>query len=168
MPVFQAFKHKKLFRREKYHPFQQIVQDWGIFLYVCLNEALYQNVIHMEDKRINPNKYGRDLGIEFYFYSGSCIATTRDFCLEHANKYFHYKEIMDWAIEDWEGKHLKTNEKTIFKYVGGYCKKGDKNETCKHVLMPASQFSVPKDVLKRNMDKGYFMPNAHAIKLLEL
>ena len=152
------------------------MKQWDVWLFLFLERgnvfvglfAGHTNMINMEENRTNPDKYGRELRIEFYCYSGSCIATTRDFCLERANKYFHYKEIMDWAIEDWEGKHLKTNEKTIFKYVGGYCKQGDKNEKCQHTLMPVSQFSVPKDVLRRNMDKGYFIPSEHAIKLLEL
>ena len=122
----------------------------------------------MADNRINPTKEGKELGTQFYVFVGVDIMSTRSFCKERNGKYFHFKEIMDWASEDWEGKHPKTNEKTIFKYVGGYCMKGDRNERCTHMLMPVSQFVVPKDVLIRNIEKGYFQPSIKAKELLGL
>ena len=122
----------------------------------------------MKDERINPDKFAMELGTEFYLYSGPNITTLRAFCKERNSKYFHYKEVMDWASEDWEGKHPKTNEKTIFKYRGGYCMRGDQNEKCLHVLFPVSMAIIPKDVLKRNIDKGYFVADDFTLKLLNL
>jgi hypothetical protein len=121
----------------------------------------------MTDKRLNPDKYGRELDVEFYIYSGPEITTLRPFCKERNNKFFHYKEIMDWAHEEWEGKHPKTSEKTIFKYRGGYCMKGDKNEKCLHSLMPVSIAIVPKEVIQRNLDKDYIENRESALTLLK-
>lgn len=110
-----------------------------------------------KDIRRNPaDKEG--IGWEFYLYTGGNTRHTSPFCKEKNGRFFHYKEIMDWAKEDWEGKHPDTTEASIFHLVGGYCNKGDFVENCSHSLMPVSAAVVPHNVLKRNMAKGYYAP----------
>lgn len=92
-----------------------------------------------------------ELDIEWFFYSGSEIATTRPFCSARHNKYFYYKEIEGWASLDWDGKILGTNEATIYSNAGGY--------NCRHSIIPASIISVPRPVIERNMSNGNFTPS---------
>jgi len=122
----------------------------------------------MEDNRKNPDPIGRELDVEFYRFSGGSIADTRNFCRERDSKIFHYKEVMDWTQEDWDGKHLDANEETIFKYVGGSCAAGDRNEKCLHTLMPVSVVIVPKEVLYRSIRKGYYRTTQFEIEELKL
>ena len=122
----------------------------------------------MEDNRENPEPIEKSLGQEFYMFTGGLIDGTRKFCREKDGKYFHFKEIMDWAKEDWEGKHPETNEENIFKYVGGFCAAGDINEQCTHALVPMSLILVPRDVLERNIKKGYYKPSQFDIGELRL
>lgn len=122
----------------------------------------------MIDNRKNPNSEDRKIGFEWYVLRGGLIDSTRDFCRERNDKYFHYKEIMDLANEDWEGKHPRTTEKTIFKYAGGYCNAGDIDQTCHHTFMPTSIALVPKYVLYRNIEKGYLKLNEAQMRVLDL
>ena len=100
-----------------------------------------------------------DLGFEWYYYSGGVRKTSRPFCDEFAKKYFHKKEIEDFG----KGKNLNgsnlssdlkkgrirgTNSSNIFTYRGGY--------NCKHQYIPTTVGFVPKKVIKRNIDKGYY------------
>jgi hypothetical protein len=100
------------------------------------------------------------LGVEWYFYSGDLRAGSRPFCVQRSNKFFHKKEIEDWAHLQWDGKRAGTNEKTIFQFAGGY--------NCKHSILPRSVFSVPKEVLMRNIDNGNFRPDEKLRRRLKL
>ncbi|OFY86606.1 MAG: hypothetical protein A3F72_09030 [Bacteroidetes bacterium RIFCSPLOWO2_12_FULL_35_15] len=75
---------------------------------------------------------------------------------------------MDWADLEWEGKKSGTDDKNIFKYLGGYCAKGDSDETCTHSLMPVSAAIVDIEDLKRNIAKGYFKPDELDAEMLGL
>lgn len=120
----------------------------------------------MEDKRKNPNRGYK--WVEWYVYRGGVTDTTREFCRKRNGEYFHFKEIMDFAKEDWEGKHPKTTERTIFKYSGGFCNVGDIDETCHHVFMPTSISAVPKDAIRRNIAKGYLKLKEAEMRILDL
>lgn len=109
-----------------------------------------------------------ELESEWFFYSGGELPTTRCFCSERTEKYFHYKEIEAWARgEDlgecksgdlWAGAVPATNEKTIFIYAGGF--------NCQHSILPVSVFSVPADVIKRNLDNGNYTPSEKELELV--
>lgn len=67
-----------------------------------------------------------DLGLEWYLFSGPVIPAgkgsegSRGWCLEKKGRYFHQKEIEDWASEDWAGKKPGTTSSSIFINVGGW------------------------------------------------
>ena len=88
-----------------------------------------------------------DNGAEWFLFAGTVLKTSRKFCLERKNKYFHIEEIRLWAKENWQGKHPQTNEATIFKYLGGY--------NCTAQLISVLIDSVPANVVKRVRDKGF-------------
>jgi hypothetical protein len=105
------------------------------------------------------NTIAQDLGLEFYRISGGKIDTTRCFCNERYGKYFHRKEIEAWGegknlgVCDtgngkWAGRNKSTNKSTIFIFFGGY--------NCDHSPLPVSEFSVPKEVIERNIKNGNF------------
>lgn len=114
--------------------------------------------------RAYTSQVSEELGAEWFFYSGSEIKTTRPFCAERHNQYFYYKEIEAWGNGkktegyslpdkngDWGGKIDGTNAMTIFTTAGGW--------NCRHSIIPVSISRVPKDVIKRAMDEGYFVPS---------
>ena len=79
-----------------------------------------------------------ELGVEWYFYSGTELPTTRDFCRERMGKYWHESEIRAWAALDWDGKMAEsTNSSTIFQNLGGW--------NCRHILVPVSTSAVPAE-----------------------
>lgn len=82
-----------------------------------------------------------DLGLEWYFYSGGLIDSSRTFCVERAQKYYHHKEIESWASLDWAGKKQGTTESSIFLFAGGW--------NCAHQIIPVSAIIVPQDDLDR-------------------
>lgn len=89
-----------------------------------------------------------EFDIEWFFYSGDTIDTSREFCVEKHNMYFHKKEIEAWASGTWDGKMKGTNKSTIFKTAGGY--------NCRHSITPVSITMVPDTVIKRNIEKGNY------------
>ncbi len=97
-------------------------------------------------ERTATNIASEQVGAEFFLYEGRPIQSTRPFCRERANKYYHKEEIASWADEDWEGKTDGTNRQTIFSYLGGY--------NCRHVLVPVRQSQVPAEDLQRMREKG--------------
>lgn len=101
-----------------------------------------------------------ELGAEWFKYSGDTIESTREFCRERHNKFYYYKEIEEWANEDWQGKIDGTNDKTIYSTAGGY--------NCRHSIIPVSIFAVPKDVIRRNISNGNFEPSDELLSQLKL
>lgn len=108
---------------------------------------------------------GDELGIEWYWYSGHRIDTTRLFCLERNGKYFHKKEFELWGAGThtpgfktpsggtWQGRRGGTDSKTIFSYRGGW--------NCGHSYMPTSFSVVPKKDLQRAVKLGYYKPTTN-------
>jgi hypothetical protein len=72
-----------------------------------------------------------DLGMKHYFYQGTIINDTRQFCQSRAGKAFTKAEVEKWASLDWVGKMAGTNSTTIFSYAGGY--------NCRHKLWPITE-----------------------------
>ena len=97
-------------------------------------------------ERTATNIAAEQVGAVFFLYQGRPIKTTRAFCRERANNYYHKEEIASWASEDWGGKTEGTNSTTIFSYLGGY--------NCRHVLVPVRQSEVAADDLARMRQKG--------------
>lgn len=95
-----------------------------------------------------------DLNLEFYLYSGGLTkegknsSGSREFCIERTGKYFHRKEIESWAGLSWAGKNPLTTRSSIFTLAGGY--------NCKHSMIPVSERIVPKEVLLRAEEAGYY------------
>jgi hypothetical protein len=130
--------------------------------------------------RVYTTTISNEIGVEFYQYLGGELDTTRCFCEVRNGKYFHKKEIEAWGSgditegfegtsdlsaakecgKDWQGKYRGTNSSNIFNWLGGY--------NCKHSLAPKSLISVPKTVLNRAIEKGYFKPSEKQKKLLNL
>lgn len=100
------------------------------------------------------------LDAQWFKYSGGKREGTRPFCLSRFNQYFHKKEIESWAKLDWQGKIEGTDKRTIFDLAGGY--------NCKHSILPVSVFSVPEDVIKRNIKDGNYKPDNAELKLLKI
>jgi hypothetical protein len=80
-------------------------------------------------------------GLDWYLYSGSNDADSREFCKQRAGKYFHRTEIEKWANMDWAGKRRGTTKSSIYVYLGGY--------RCRHKLIAVSEAVVPKSALNR-------------------
>lgn len=101
------------------------------------------------------NQYSRNynesvssnLGLEWYYYSGSIIQDTRTYCKERAGKYFHKKEVQK-VPSQWNGRIPGTNSSSIFIYAGGY--------NCRHIWMPVLIDVVPKTVIRRNISSGNY------------
>lgn len=55
----------------------------------------FYNSVHLQK--------GDDLGIEYYMYSGTIMANTRDFCRRRAQRVFSIEEINSWTHK-WTGK----------------------------------------------------------------
>jgi hypothetical protein len=110
--------------------------------------------------RTYTNTVANSLGLEFYRYQGGEMDDTRPFCEERAGKYFHKREIEGWGMGNkccglewpksgkWQGMNASTNKSTIFVFAGGY--------NCKHAIVPVSTRSVPKEVINRAIEAGYY------------
>lgn len=102
-----------------------------------------------------------ELDVDWFLYLGDVIATTRRFCEDRHNKYYHRKEIEAWGkIDEWAGRIPETDSSTIFTYRGGY--------NCRHAIIPQSVFAVPMEVIQRNIASGNFTPTKKEAELLGL
>lgn len=72
-----------------------------------------------------------DLGLEHYFYKGTVIEGSRDFCRTRVGKYFTEAEVLDWAGLSWSGKIKTTTRANIKTNLGG--------NGCRHRLAPISK-----------------------------
>ena len=77
---------------------------------------------------------------------------TRSFCEERTGKFFHHKEIEQWASLDWAGKKAGTTESSIFLFAGGW--------NCAHELIPVDRIIVPDEVIQRAMQAGFIPVDA--------
>lgn len=110
--------------------------------------------------RTYTNQLARDMGVEWYKYSGDSIKTTRKFCDIRSNKYYPKAEVESWADQQWAGRYISTNTSNIFDWAGGY--------NCRHSLLPVSVRSVPIDRVKEAIRDGYYSPDAKTRELLGL
>lgn len=101
----------------------------------------------------------KEFGIEFYYYAGGEIDTTRCFCQQRHGKTFHKKEIEAWGNGKttagglsscgypWDGFEAGTDSSTIFTNLGGW--------ECRHTLVPRGINETPIDVVERAVNEGY-------------
>lgn len=73
----------------------------------------------------------QDLELEYYYYQGTKIDTSRQFCKSRAGKVFEKSEVENWANLSWNGKNQTTNKSNIFVLAGGY--------NCRHRILPISK-----------------------------
>lgn len=91
----------------------------------------------------------RELETEWWYYSGGELPTSREFCLERKDKYWHTEEVRAWARLTWAGKmEGVTTPDTIFDLLGGW--------NCRHTLMPVSAEVVPAEDRARAAAAGYW------------
>jgi len=76
-------------------------------------------------------KISEDLNIEYYYYAGTRMKTSRQFCISRYGKVYTKKEVQSWAELTWQGKVPGTDKSSIFYYRGGY--------NCRHTLRPISK-----------------------------
>lgn len=76
-------------------------------------------------------KIAEDLNIEYYYYAGTRMKTSRQFCISRYGKVYTKKEVQSWANLTWQGKVSGTDKNSIFYYRGGY--------NCRHTLRPISK-----------------------------
>lgn len=97
------------------------------------------------------------VGVEFFYFQGRPIASTRDWCREREGHAWHIEEIRKWGrdaasgADTWAGMVEGTDETSIFVHVGGYY---GKRLTCRHVLVPVDIMDVPPEDLARMKGKG--------------
>jgi hypothetical protein len=73
-----------------------------------------------------------DLNLQYYFYAGTLIEDSRQFCKARAGRYFKKSEVQSWAkLKGWDGRMPGTNEVTIFSFLGGF--------GCRHDIYPITK-----------------------------
>ena len=88
---------------------------------------------------------GKDLGFEWYYYSGGLKGTSRKYCKKRAGRHFHIEEIEESSHQKWAGKIPSTNESNILTYCGGY--------NCRHRYLPTDSADVPAATSANRMIK---------------
>jgi len=73
----------------------------------------------------------QDLELKYYYYQGTKIADSRQFCVERAGKYFREEEVRSWGSLHWAGQIKGTNADNILTNRGGY--------NCSHLIIPISK-----------------------------
>lgn len=114
----------------------------------------YTRTSYGQADRVYMDTVAKEVGVEWYRYSGGTVQETREFCDKRVGKFYHRKEIEAWGNEttQWQGRIKGTNSATIFQNLGGW--------NCMHRLIPYSVRSVPKDVVLRNVRNGNYTPSA--------
>lgn len=82
-------------------------------------------------------------------YAGGLIETSRDFCIDKDNQYFHVAEVKLWPRQEapWDGMLPGTNKYSIFTNAGGY--------NCRHNFEYVNAKEVPQSVKDRARKKGF-------------
>jgi hypothetical protein len=100
------------------------------FLNRYIRQTVSDSVITFS--REYDNTISADLGLNFYFYAGTLISDSRQFCRARAGRYFKKSEVENWAnLKGWDGKKSGTTKTTIFSYCGGW--------GCRHQLHPITK-----------------------------
>jgi len=104
-----------------------------------------------------------DLGLQFAQYVGGRKKDTREFCIHYRQKFFHNEEVrlLGEGIDPITGNKLTgamlngripfTDGSSIWTYRGGY--------NCEHFFVGVETIFVPKDVVMRAINKGYYTPS---------
>ncbi|MCP1384800.1 hypothetical protein [Runella salmonicolor] len=95
------------------------------YLTTYTSDTLYQY------SRAYTEEVTKELDVQYYYYMGTRIDTSRDFCNARMGKPFTKKEVQSWASLDWKGKIPGTSKFSITMYVGGY--------NCRHRIVPISK-----------------------------
>lgn len=90
----------------------------------------------------------KDIKVDFYFFAGGLQHSSRSFCIDRSDKFFHQKEVELWALEEWPGKRKGTTAASIFIYAGGY--------NCTHSIVPVDISVVPEFVIERAIKEGLY------------
>jgi len=86
----------------------------------------------MTFSREYDNTISADLNLNYYFYAGTLISDSRQFCRARAGRYFKKSEVENWAnLGNWDGRKANTTKSTIFAYCGGW--------GCRHQLHPITK-----------------------------
>lgn len=101
--------------------------------------------------RAYTSAIAEDLDSEWFYYAGGLLPTSREFCIERDQQYFHYREVESWASKNWQGKMENTTAQNIYENLGGY--------NCNHALIPVSIDQVPQNVIIRNKRNGNYEPS---------
>lgn len=125
------------------------------------NAKTYGRTIFSQADANYSSTIAKTMGVEWYKYAGDTIETTRPFCETRHNQFYHVKEVEEWGdLKPWAGQIKGTNSSTIFTNRGGW--------NCRHQLIPYSVLRVPKDVVKRAINEGYYEPDEETKKRLNL
>lgn len=99
-----------------------------------------------------------DLDLKHYFYKGTIIRTSRDFCDRNTGRYFTEEQVLEWGERArlaelagrraWSGVYRGTNEGNIKIKLGGY--------KCRHRLAPITEELY--NLKTANGTKNVFIP----------
>lgn len=134
----------------------------------------YSRQIANDTFAFNDRNYSKviseSLGAEWFKYAGGQVDSSRCFCIERHNKYYHKNEIEAWGDgknigvcrvgDHWAGAYKNTNSSNIFTVAGGY--------NCMHSILMVSLFKVPKDDIIRNIKNGNFEPTEKQLNQLKI
>lgn len=95
------------------------------YLTTYASDTLYQF------SRAYADEVTKELDAQYFYYMGTSIKTTRDFCGSRVGKVFTKTQVKDWAKLTWKGKIDGTTGQSIFMYAGGY--------NCRHRILPISK-----------------------------
>lgn len=95
------------------------------YLTTYASDTLYQF------SRAYTDEVTKELDAQYFYYMGTSIKTTRDFCSSRVGKVFTKMQVKEWAKLTWKGKIDGTTGQSIFMYAGGY--------NCRHRILPISQ-----------------------------
>ena len=109
----------------------------------------------------------KDLGLQFAQYVGGRKKDTREFCIKYRQQFFHNEEVrlLGEGVDPITGNKLTgsllqgripmTDGSSIWTYRGGY--------NCEHFFVGVETIFVPKNVVLRAIEKGYYTPS-NAVK----
>lgn len=100
--------------------------------------ATYANTAFAGFDRRIQNIKAQQYGLEYFYYSGSLISSSRSFCAARVGKVFTKKQIDAWQSMDWNGK---ARGRDVWVYLGGF--------NCSHILNPISE-SYAKEIMAEN------------------
>ncbi|MES2731716.1 MAG: hypothetical protein V4714_08205 [Bacteroidota bacterium] len=89
------------------------------------NDSLYQ----YESNYLQA--VSNDLELAHYFYQGTVIGDSRDFCAQRTGKYYTDEQVKSWGNLHWAGQIKGTNSSNILTNRGGHF--------CKHLIIPVSK-----------------------------